>query len=459
VARVAVIGLWHLGCVVGTVLAERGHVVCGTDFDAETVRHLQQGAPPLFEPGLTEAISKRVREGRLAFRENTKEALAGADYAVIAFDTPVNAQDESDLAPIERAVDAIGEFASGDIQIVVMSQVPAGTCALLDARLRARAPELRFSLVYQPENLRLGEALETFRHPDFIVLGAENEAAIRRWLPLGDVIDVPRLVMSWSSAEMSKHALNAFLATSISFVNDLADAAEAAGADVRDVVRALKHDRRIGAYAFLNPGPGFAGGTLGRDVQTLRSLAARGGCATRLLDATLEVNCARLPRLVEKLRAAYGPESRPEASGLGTGLRGKRVALLGLTYKPGTSTLRRSHAVEFARLLVKEGATVQAYDPKVSEPTSDTQDIRLCSDVAQAVTGADAVALLTPWPEFRQLDLRRLKQLMREPVLLDAHNFLDDRAARDAGFLYVGIGLPEFPNPGTATESARAGAR
>jgi len=451
VARVAVIGLWHLGCVVGTVLAERGHVVCGTDFDAEIVRHLHQGAPPLFEPGLAEAIGKRVRKGRLAFRENTKEALAGADYAVIAFDTPVNAHDESDLAPIERAVDAISEFASGEIQVVVMSQVPVGTCALLDARLRARAPALRFSLVYQPENLRLGEALETFRHPDFIVLGAENETAIRRWLPLGDVIDVPRLVMSWSSAEMSKHALNAFLATSISFVNDLADAAEAAGADVRDVVRALKHDRRIGAYAFLNPGPGFAGGTLGRDVQTLRSLAARGGRATRLLDATLEVNSARLPRLVEKLRAACGPEA--------SALRGKCVALLGLTYKPGTSTLRRSHAVEFAQLLVKEGATVQAFDPKVSEPTSDTRDIRLCSDVAQAVTGADAVALLTPWPEFRRLDLRHLKQLMLDPVLLDAHNFLDDRAARDAGFLYVGIGLPEFPSLGTATESARTGAR
>lgn len=447
-ARVAVIGLWHLGCVVSAVLAERGHLVSGTDFDAETVRKLQQGAPPLFEPGLAEAIGKRVREGRLAFRESMKEALAGADYAVVALDTVVDANDLSDLGPIERAVDAIGEFAGGEIQVVVMSQVPVGTCAQLDARLSRRAgPELKFSLVYQPENLRLGEALETFRRPDFIVLGAEEETAIRRWLPLGDVVDVPRLAMSWASAEMTKHALNAFLATSISFVNDLADAAEAAGADVRDVARALKHDRRIGAYAFLNPGPGFAGGTLGRDVQTLRGLAARAGRPTRLLDATLEVNSARLPRLLEKLRAAC------------KGLKGKRVALLGLTYKPGTSTLRRSHALEFARLLEQEGASVQAYDPKVTEPAAETQGIQLCADAAQAVSGADAVALLTPWPEFRQLDLRRLKQLVREPVLLDAHNFLDDRAAREAGFLYAGIGLPE---PVTATpgqNGARAGAR
>jgi UDPglucose 6-dehydrogenase len=444
-ARVAVIGLWHLGCVVATVLAERGHTVCGTDFDADAVRGLQQGAPPLYEPGLAEAIGKRVREGRLTFRESMKEALSGADYAVIAFDTPVDANDHSDLAPIERAVDAIGDCAGQGIQIVVMSQVAAGTCAQLDARLRASKPELRFSLVYQPENLRLGEALETFRHPDFIVLGAEDEASIRRWLPLGDVMDVPRLAMSWASAEMSKHALNAFLATSISFVNDLADAAEAAGADVRDVVRALKHDRRIGAYAFLNPGPGFAGGTLGRDVQTLRGLAARAGRPTLLLDATLEVNSARLPRLVEKLRAACGT------------LRGRCVALLGLTYKPGTSTLRRSRAVEFAQLLRKEGAEVQAYDPKVTEPSTETQGIQLFADAAQAVSGADAVALLTPWPEFRQLDLRRLKHLMRRAVVLDTHNFLDDRAARDAGFLYVGIGLPELA--ATAEESAKVAAK
>ncbi len=442
-ARVAVIGLWHLGCVVATVLTERGHTVCGTDFDAQAVRGLQQCAPPLYEPGLAEAISKRVREGRLTFCESVQEALAGAEYAVIAFDTPVDSNDHSDLGPIERAVDAIGECAEQEIQIVVMSQVPAGTCAKLDARLRGRQPELRFSLVYQPENLRLGEALETFRHPDFIVLGTEDDAAIRRWLPLGDVMDVPRLAMSWASAEMSKHALNAFLATSISFVNDLADAAEAAGADVRDVVRALKHDRRIGAYAFLNPGPGFAGGTLGRDVQTLRGLATRAGRATLLLDATLEVNAARLPRLLEKLRAMCGPEA--------AGLRGKRVALLGLTYKPGTSTLRRSHAVEFARLLAAEGAAVQAYDPKVSEPTADTSGIALCANAAQAVTGADALALMTPWPEFRQLDLRRLRHLMRRAVLLDAHNFLDDRAARDAGFIYAGIGLPE-----QASDAARA---
>jgi UDPglucose 6-dehydrogenase len=447
-ARVAVIGLWHLGCVVSAVLAERGHVICATDFDAETVRKLGQGEPPLFETGLAEAISKRLREGRLTFRESMQEALAGAEYAVIAFDTPVDANDHSDLGPIERAVDEIAASASREIQVVVMSQVPVGTCAQLDARMsRGKRPGLEYSLVYQPENLRLGEALETFRRPDFIVLGVQEEAAVRRWLPLGDVVDVPRLVMSWASAEMSKHALNAFLATSISFVNDLADVAESAGADVRDVVRALRHDRRIGAYAFLNPGPGFAGGTLGRDVQTLRGLAARAGQATPLLDATLAVNAARLPRLMEKLRAACG------------GLAGKCVGLLGLTYKPGTSTLRRSHALEFARLLAAEGATVQAYDPKVSELTAETQHIRLCADAASAATGADALALLTPWPEFRQIDLRRLKNLMREPVLLDAHNFLDDRAAREAGFVYRGVGLPSASERAAGQAASSIGAR
>jgi UDPglucose 6-dehydrogenase len=213
---------------------------------------------------------------------------------------------------------------------------------------------------------------------------------------------------------------------------------------VRDVARALKHDRRIGAYAFLNPGPGFAGGTLGRDVQALRGLAARAGRRTRLLDATLEVNAARLPHFVEKLRAL--------CAGKVAGLRGACVGLLGLTYKPGTSTLRRSAALEFARLLAAEGAAVRAYDPKVSEPSAETAGVELCADAAQAAAGADALVLMTPWPEFRQLDLRRLKRVMRRAVLLDAHNFLDDRAAREAGFLYAGIGLPQASRADARTE-------
>jgi UDPglucose 6-dehydrogenase len=306
-----------------------------------------------------------------------------------------------------------------------------GTCEQLAERLRRRAPQLAFSVAYHPENLRLGEALRTFLEPDFLLVGAEEEAVADRLLELYSGVSAPRLKMSTRSAELAKHALNAFLGTSISFVNELAGLAEACGADVRDVARALRHDRRIGPHAFLNPGPGFSGGTLGRDIQTLRRLGEQVGRKTLLLDATLEVNNERLPHLVETVRSACG------------GLRGMRVGLLGLTYKPGTNTLRRSHAVALARSLLQAGAEVRAYDPRMTEPCPETRGLVLCRDAYQTAEAADALLVITPWPEFKNLDWGRLRQAMRQPVLIDAHNCLDDRAARQAGWRYRGTGIPE----------------
>jgi UDPglucose 6-dehydrogenase len=430
-ARLAVVGLWHLGCVAAAALAQLGHSVRATDPDRKTLRKLQQGVPPVHEPGLAEALAEQMREGRLAFCSSESEAFTNAEYIFLTFDTPVDENDQSNLAPIFVACDTIAWDALAGVQIVVMSQVPVGTCEQLIGRLRVRAPRLPFSLVYLPENLRLGQALQTFLQPDFLLVGAEDAASVERLWPLFAGMTAPRLTMSLRSAEMSKHALNAFLATSISFVNELADLAEACGVDVRDVVRVLRHDRRIGPLAFLNPGPGFSGGTLARDVQTLRRLAGDAGRSTAQLDATLAVNAARLPSLVQKLARACG------------GLRGRRVGLLGLTYKPGTNTLRRSHALELARMLLAEGAEVQAFDPQVNHPLSDPQGLVLCADAYQAAEAADAVVLATPCPEFKSLDLVRLRRAVRQPVILDAHNFLDDGAARRAGFHYCGVGIAE----------------
>ena len=430
-ARLAVVGLWHLGCVAAAALAQLGHNVCATDPDRETLRKLQQGVLPVEEPGLAEALAQQVREGRLVFCSSASEAFASAEYIFITFDTPVDADDQSDLSPIFAACDAIAWDAPPGVQIVVMSQVPVGTCQQLVERLRASAPRLPFRLVYHPENLRLGEALRTFLQPDFLLVGAEDEDSAERLLFLYAGVVAPRLTMRLRSAELAKHALNAFLATSISFVNELADLAEACGADVRDVVRALRHDRRIGPHAFLKPGPGFSGGTLGRDVQALRRLARDAARSTPQLDATLAVNAARLPHLVEILARACG------------GLRRRRVGLLGLTYKPGTNTLRRSHALELAGLLLAAGAEVQAFDPQVSEPPAEPRALALCADAYQTAQAADAVVLATPWPEFKSLDLARLRRTMRQPLLLDAHNFLDDRAARSAGFHYLGVGFAD----------------
>ncbi len=430
-ARLAVVGLWHLGCVAASSLAKLGHTVRATDFDPQTVRKLQRGVPPVYEPGLAEFIAEQTGEGRLRFALSCPEAFADADYVFVTFDTPVDENDQSDLAAIVSAFDAIAEDAQSGVEIVVMSQVPVGTCRRLAERLHTRAPRLSFDLVYHPENLRLGEALHNFLHPDFLLVGAEDQDAADRLLRLYAGVSASSLTMSLASAEMTKHALNAFLATSISFANELAGLAETCGADIRDVVRALRCDRRIGPHAFLNPGPGFSGGTLGRDVQALRSIGEQLGRKTPQLDATLAVNREQLSRLFEKMYSAC------------SGLRGRRVGLLGLTYKPGTNTLRRSHALALARRLLEAGAEVRAFDPQLPEPSAETDGVTLCADPYQAAESADAVLLMTPWPEFKGLDLARLRRAVRQPVLLDAHNLLDDRAARVAGFHYCGVGIPE----------------
>ncbi len=435
-ARIASVGLWHLGCVASAALASLGHTVCGTDPDAEVVHNLQQGVLPIYEPGLAALMAEQTRQGKLDFRCSPWEAFEKAEFIFLTFDTPVDENDQSNLTPLESALQEIARHVSRAVQIVVMSQIPVGTCQRFAERLRELAPQLPFSLVYQPENLRLGEALETFLRPDFLLVGAQDKAAAGRLLRLYDGILAPKLVVSWSSAEMAKHALNAFLATSISFANELADLADLSGADVRDVVRTLRLDRRIGEQAFLSPGPGFSGGTLGRDVQTLRGLAERAGRKARQLDATLAVNASRIPDLVARLRQVCGP------------LGGLRLGLLGLTYKPGTSTLRRSHALTMARLLAQEGAEVRGFDPQVAEPRPETMGILICPNPYQAAENADGVLLATPWPEFQTLDFARLGRVMRRPVLLDAHNCLDDRKVKEAGFRYCGRGIPAGGNLG-----------
>jgi UDPglucose 6-dehydrogenase len=434
-ARIAVFGLWHLGCVVAGSLARLGHRVWGTDFDAGVIARLAAGEPPLFEPGLQELLACELSTGRLAFTADVARALDAVDAAFITFDTPVDNADGSDLRPIERAAQAIAAQARAPLTVVLMSQVPVGTTRRLAAEMVARAPVRELTLLCQPENLRLGQALETFAHPDRIVVGAEDHAAAEKLDPLYRGIPGERLVMSWESAELAKHATNAFLATSVSFANELAALAEVAGADIRDVVRALRADGRIGPQAFLSSGPGFAGGTLGRDVQALRRLGERSGRQTRVLDAVVAVNQAQLSLLVEKLRRLLDGE-----------LSGRRIALLGLVYKPGTSTLRRSHALELARQLVAAGATLQAYDPRVTD-SADAElagsRIALCADPYQAAAGADAVLLATPWPEFRTLDWVQMRRAMRGTAVVDAHNLLDRAELTRAGLVCAGVGVPE----------------
>ena len=430
-ARIAVVGLWHLGCVVSAGLAHLGHTVAATDFDGDVILTLQHGVPPIYEPGLAELMALQISEGRLAFVSTCQQAFADAEYIFITFDTPVDEDDQSDLTPVEAALDAASIHAGPGVQIIVMSQVPVGTCERLAERLRGRAPELSFSLAYQPENLRLGEALKTFLYPDLIMVGAEDEVVAGRLLRLYEGIEAPHVTMSWNSAEMAKHALNAFLATSISFINELADLTAATGADIRDVVRALRQDRRIGPFAFLSAGPGFSGGTLARDIQTLRRLGKRTGYPTSQLDATLAVNGRRLPNIVAKIRHLCGE------------IKGSRVGLLGLTYKSGTNTLRRSSALALAHLLIHQGSKVSAFDPQVCDLPAGTDGIVLCSDPYQVAKSAVAIVVMTPWPEFKKLDFGRLSSVMQQPLIIDVHNCLDSGEIRKAGLRYIGTGIAE----------------
>lgn len=447
-ARIAVFGLWHLGSVVSAALASLGHQVRATDFDAGAVNTLARGTPPVAEPGLAELIAVGRAAGRLEFVSDAAGALTGAEAVFLTFDTPVDEADRAEIAPLDRAVGAIAEAAQGKLTIVVMSQVPVGTLGRWASRLKAARPRLRAVLLYQPENLRLGRALETFLAPDFVLVGAREPADAEALEPLYAGIVAPRRIVSWESAELAKHALNALLATEISFANELACLAEAAGADVREVVATLRLDRRVGPHAFLAPGTGYSGGTLGRDVEALRTLGAARGRPTGLLDAVAAVNRRRLPDLFRRIELACG------------GLQGKTVALLGLVYKAGTTTLRRSHAVELAQALAAAGACVRGFDPGVPPGAPGAAPVEVCASAAAAVCGADAVVVTTPWPEFRSLDWAALAAAARGRALLDPHNLLDERAAAAAGWRHQGSGLgaaakfPESP----ARDAAGAGA-
>lgn len=427
-AKIGVIGLWHLGCVVSACLAEAGNEVTGGDFDQEILSGLKKGKPPLFEPGLEALIGKNLAEGRLQYTEGFSKIIPGREFIFITFDTPVDEQDRSDLMVIERAIDEIARYADQKMVIVISSQLPVGTSRRLQETLRKKNRN-RLEIVYSPENLRLGDAIKTFKEPDRVVIGADSVWA-------GDCLDRLyafvsgfKLRMDLNSAEMTKHALNSFLAASVSFINEIADLSEIVGADIRQVVHAMKTDKRVGQNAFLNPGMGFAGGTLARDIQILRELGRRDRRPTRILDAVLLVNQERIQGIKEKVLQRYPKLGKVQ------------LGLLGLTYKPKTSTLRRSVALALAREFLKEGALVKAFDPMIKESTQETEGIRICQTPYEAAEGAHALILATEWPEFREVDFVQVKQRMKDPFLIDTRNFLNPELLTSLGFKYQGVGV------------------
>lgn len=424
--KTTVYGLGHLGCVTAACLAGAGNEVVGLDPDEDVVRGLGAGRPPVEEPGLAERIAAGLRDGRLSFTTDAARALRAADVLWVAFDTPVNERDEPDVAWVRARLEAVADSIQPGTLVLVSSQVPVGFTASLERDWGRRA--LRYAC--SPENLRVGGALEGFERAERVVVGVRDDAdrgPLARLLgPFTGRIEW----MSVESAEMTKHALNAFLATSVGFANEVARVCEAVGADAREVERGLRSDGRIGPRAYLSPGAGFAGGTLARDVRSLASAARGKEIATPLLEGVLASNQAHEAWLRDKVREALEGARHPVA------------AVLGLTYKPGAGTLRRSSALELCRWLRGRGVTVRAHDPSVAEPPSElkTLQVVLCASPGEAIRGADVAVVATAWPDYRGLRAEDFLGGMRRPHVIDPSGLLADSLAAEPRIAYVVAG-------------------
>jgi UDPglucose 6-dehydrogenase len=422
--KVVVLGLWHLGCVTAACCAKFVHVV-GLDFDGHTVAQLKAGIPPIFEPGLPDLIREGFASHRLAFESDPETALAGADLLWVTYDTPVDDNDEADLNPVLEGIARCVSFLPDDALVLISSQVPAGTCYLMEQKYQGK----RF--VYSPENLRLGKAIEIFLRQDRIVLGARRVDDFERVSGLLGNFSANIQHVCPESAEMIKHAINSFLALSISFMNEIARICEHVGADAREVERGLKSEARIGPKAYLSPGGPFAGGTLARDVMTLDHLANQVGEELILIPAIKDSNDQHKKWSIQKLREELGS------------LAGKRVAVLGLTYKPNTDTLRRSLAIELCRSLVEQEVTITAYDPVVVAMPADLGHIPITRSVSEAIKGADAIVIATEWPQLLEADWQEAVTLMSQPIIVDANGFLRSKLSEFEWLKYRSVGAPK----------------
>jgi len=427
-SRVVVYGLWHLGSVTAACLSAAGHQVVGLDPDPARVEALRQGQPPLDEPDLIDRLRAGRDAGRLSFTTDPADALPGADVLWVTFDTPLDAEDRADASSVRAQIERAAPAVESRTLVLVSSQVPVGfTRALEDSW---PAPRPRFA--YSPENLRLGHAIESFERPERVVAGARSAEDRARLQPLFAPFTNRIEWMSVESAEMAKHAVNAFLATSVALTNELARLCEPLGADAKEVERALRTEPRIGPRAYVSPGAAFAGGTLARDVRFLADLGGREGTATPLLAGVLESNERHKAWLRDRVRDGLADAGDPVA------------AVLGLTYKAGTSTLRRSESVELCRWLRAKGVRVRAHDPAVAAVPFELlgMDVVLCATPREALAGADVAVVATEWPDYRPLSADDFLGAMRRPRVIDPGSFLAPALAADPRLTYVAAGRP-----------------
>jgi UDPglucose 6-dehydrogenase len=431
--RVGVVGTGHVGLITCLSLASVGHRLIGYDLDASKVALLKSGRMPFHEPGAQEMLERETASGRLRFTGEIEEAISGAEVVFICVGTPIRASGEANLLAVERAARTIARAASGPLVVVEKSTVPPGTSAQLERTLAEERPDLvgALDLVSNPEFLREGSGLEDAMHPDRILVGGSSERAFevmrRLYQPFLDD-GVPFIESDITSAELAKHASNAFLALKISYANALARICEAAGADVEAVTRVMGGDPRIGP-AFLGAGLGFGGYCFPKDLAAFSHLAERLGYPFPILAEVARINDEAMEAAMSKIRE------------LVWNLEGKRIALLGLSFKPDTDDVRFSPALSLARGLQAGGASVVGYDP-VAGPAAKVEvpELELADDPYEAATDAACVVICTAWPEFRDLDIRKLGEVMAFRNLVDGRNLLEGSAVAEAGFAYRSMG-------------------
>jgi UDPglucose 6-dehydrogenase len=430
-SQICVIGTGYVGLVTGVCFADLGNSVSCLDIDQDRIAKLKKNIMPIYEPGLEEIVDRNVQAKRLSFTTDYPDALKRADFAFIAVGTPSGVDGEADLQYVRDAAEKIAEIVDHSIIIVNKSTVPVGTgdwVAEIIKKKRGKA-ELDFAVVSNPEFLREGSAISDFMSPDRVVLGSVDRAAAEKVAQLYQPLRCPFLITDLRTAEMIKYASNAFLATRISFVNEIANICEELGADVREVAAGMGLDKRIGR-AFLDAGLGWGGSCFPKDVKALRHMAELNNTNPHLLKAVMEINQNQRRRVVFKLRKA-----------LGGSLIEKEIGVLGIAFKPNTDDIREAPALEVIHLLENEGAHVRAYDPQAMENAAKIlKKVKLCKNPYEVAKGADALILATEWNEFKQLDFKRIHQSMRTPILMDGRNQWDGNALRSLGFSYFGVG-------------------
>ncbi len=430
--HIAVIGTGYVGLVTGACFAEFGVDVTCVDVDGEKIARLSDGIIPIYEPGLEQIVTKNIHAGRLHFTTDIKAGIERGQVIFLAVGTPPKEDGSPDLTYIDAAARSIAEHMNEYKVIVTKSTVPVGN----GERLRKLIGEHQktrtdFGIVSNPEFLREGAAINDFMRPDRVVIGCRDEQAIEimreLYRPLF-LIETPFLVTSLEAAELTKYAANAFLATKISFINEIANLCDRVGCDVHDVARAIGMDRRIG-NKFLHPGPGYGGSCFPKDTSALASVAREYGADSLIVDAVMEVNRRQRAVMIPKIEKLVGD------------LNGKTVAVLGLSFKPETDDMREAPSIEIIRGLAERGAQIRAYDPAaMNEAKKSLPDIFYAEDEYDAVSGADALVFMTEWNQFRALNMERVRKLMKTPRIADLRNIYEPADMRELGFDYVGVG-------------------